>query len=93
MELIKLALHESLITEISGEVADFASFLEIPYSVRSGDDHIYIKAACLPVEITSFHFRRDSDVMISSKVFCEILMDIVGCLTILEAYNKQGYTF
>lgn len=93
MELIKLALHESLVTEISGEVADFASFLEIPYSVQSGDDHIYIKEASLPVELTSFHLRRDSDVMVSSKVFCEILMDIIGGLTVLEAYNKQGYTF
>ena len=93
MELIRLALHESLVTEVSGEVTDLATFLDIPYNVQSEDDHIYIKNASLPVELTSFHLRRDSDVMVSSKVFCEILMDIVGGLTVLEAYNKQGYTY
>ena len=93
MELIKLALHESLVTEVSGEVTDFAAFLDIHYDIQSEDDHIYIKEASLPVELTSFHIRRNSDVMVSPKVFCEILMDIKGGLTVLEAYNKQGYTF
>ena len=93
MELIKLSLHESLVTEVSGEVTDFAAFLDIPYDIQSGDDHIYIKKASLPLELASFPFRRDSDVMVSPKVFCEILMDIVGGLTVREAYNKQGYTF
>ena len=93
MELIKLSLHESLVTEVSGEVTDFAAFLDIPYDIQSEDDHIYIKKASLPVELTSFRHRRDSDVMVSPKVFCEILMDIVGGLTVREAYNKQGYTF
>ena len=93
MELIKLALHELLITEVSGEVVDLASFLGIPHDIRSKDDHIYIKYDCLPVELTSFYLRRSNDVMVSTKVFCEILMDIKGGLTVLEAYNKQGYTF
>ena len=93
MELIKLVLHESLITEVSDEVVDFAAFLDIPYDIQSEDDHIYIKEASLPLQLTSFHIRRNSDVEVSTKVFCEILMDIKGGLTILEAYNKQGYTY
>ena len=93
MELIQLSLHESLVTEVSGEVADLASFLGIPYEIDNDHDHIYIKFDCLPLELTSFYLRRNSDVMVSPKVFCEILMDIKGGLTVLEAYNKQGYTF
>ena len=94
MELIKLASRESLVTKVSGEVVDFAAFLDIPYSIQSEDDHIYIiKENTLPIELTSFHFRRNSDVEVSPEVFCEILMDIKGGLTVLEAYNKQGYTF
>lgn len=93
MELIQLFSHESLITEISGEVADLAAFLEIPDEIQSQDDHIYIKRATPPLEVDSFYTRRDSDVMVSPKVFCEILMDIKGGLTVLEAYNKQGYTY
>ena len=93
MEFIQLSSHAALVTEVSGEVADFASFLEIPYNIQSTDDHIYIKYDCLPLELTSFYLRHNSDVMVSPKVFCEILMDIKGGLTVLEAYNKQGYTF
>ena len=93
MELIELVLPESLITEVSDEVVDFAAFLGIHYDIQSEDDHIYIKEAYLPLQLTSFHIRRNSDVEVSTKVFCEILMDIVGGLTILEAYNKQGYTY
>lgn len=93
MELTKLASRESLVTEVSGEVTDFAAFLDIPYNIHSEDDHIYIKKDYLLVELASFHFRRDSDVMVSPQVFCEILMDIKSGLTLLEAFNKQGYTF
>ena len=93
MELIELGSHESLVTEISGEVADLAAFLEIPYNIQSEDDHIYIREASPPLALNTFYIRRDSDVEVSTKVFCEILMDIKGGLTVLEAYEKQGYTF
>ena len=93
MELKRLALHESLVTEVSGEVCDLAAFLEIPFNIQSTHDHIYIKEASLPLQLESFYIRRTTDVMVSPKVFCEILMDIKGGLTVLEAYNKQGYTF
>ena len=88
-----LSTYESLITAISDEVRDLASILEIPFSIDNEDDHIYIKESFLPLEIESFYTRRSSDVMVSSKVFCEILMDVKSGLSVLEAYNKQGYTF
>ena len=93
MELIQLSSHEALVTEISGEVADLASILDIPHKIHNDRDHIYIKYDCLPLELTSSYVRRSSDVEVSTKVFCEILMDIKGGLTVLEAYEKQGYTF
>ena len=93
MELIKLGSHEALVTEISGEVADLAAFLEIPYNIQSEDDHIYIREASPPLALNTFYIRRDSDVEVSTKVFCEILMDIKGGMTVVEAFNKQGYTF
>ena len=93
MELIQLSSHEALVTEISSEVADLASILGIPYEINNDHDHIYIKFDCLPLELTSFYLRRSSDVEVSTKVFCEILMDIKGGMTVLEAFNKQGYTF
>ena len=93
MELIQLYSHEALVTEISGEVADLASILGIPYEINNDHDHIYIKSDYSPLELASYYHRRSSDVEVSTKVFCEILMDIKGGLTVLEAYKKQGYTY
>lgn len=93
MQYIKLNSHQALITEVSGEVADFAAFLDIPYKIQSEDDHIYIVDSTLPLVLESFYIRRDTDVMVSAEVFCEILMDIKSGMSVLEAYNNQGYTF
>lgn len=93
MQLRKLFLHESLITPISGEVLDLAAMLDIPTNINEEDDHIYIKEHISPIYLESFFIRRDTDVEVSYKVFSEILMDIKGGLTVLEAYKKQGYTF
>ena len=90
---MKLRTHEALITHVSDEVYNLACLLDIPTDIKHDDDHIYITDSKSVLRIVSFPIRRDSDVMVSSKVFCEILMDIVGGLTVLEAYNKQGYTF
>ena len=93
MKAKMLFSHEALITKVSEEVRDLAAFLGIPCEVNNDDDHIYIKHSTPPLELSSFYLRRSSDVMVSTKVFCEILMDIKSGLTVLEAYKKQGYTF
>ena len=93
MKAKMLFSHEALITNVSEEVRDLAAFLGIPCEVNNVDDHIYIKHSTPPLELSSFYLRRSSDVELSTKVFCEILMDIKSGLTVLEAYKKQGYTF
>ena len=89
----KLYSHQALITNISDELLDLAAFLDIPVDVDLEDDHVFIVDSEKDLTIYSFHHRRDSDVMVSPKVFCEILMDIKGGMTVLEAFNKQSYTF
>ena len=71
---------------------DLAAFLDIPAVINLLDDHVYIVNS-EDLAIASFHFRRNSDVMVSPKVFCEILMDIKAGMSALEACNKQGYTY
>ena len=93
MELIHLPARQSLITEISDELVTFAEFLDIPADINMQHDHIYIVDSEKDLAISSFQLRRDSDVCIATKVFCEILMDIKGGMSVLEAFNKQGYTF
>ena len=90
---MKLHTHESLITCISNEVYNLACLLGIPTDIAHGDDHIYMRKSKSVLSIESFPSRRDSDVMVSPKVFCEILMDIKTGLSVRESYNKQGYTY
>ena len=90
---MKLRTHEELVTHISDEVCNLAYLLDIPTDITHTDDHIYIRESKSVLSIESFPVRRVSDVMVSSEVFCEILMDIKGGMSILEAFNKQGYTF
>ena len=93
MELTRLFRHQYLITETSDELLNLALFLEIPADIDLEDDHIYIVDKVGALSLDSFHTRRESDVVISNKAFSEILLDIKSGMTVLEAYNKQGYTF
>ena len=93
MELTHLFSHQSLITEISDELLNLASFLEIPADINLEDDHIFIVDKVGALSLGSFIIRRDSDVLITNETFSEILLDIKAGMTVLEAYNKQGYTF
>ena len=93
MELIQLANHQALITEISDEILDLANILEIPFEVERVDDHIYMVDKTGDPSLGSFIIRRDSDELVTSETFSEILLDIKSGMTVLEAYNKHGYTF
>ena len=90
---MKLRTYEALITHVSDEVYNLAYLLDIPTNIKHDDDHIYITESKSVLRIESFPIRRTSDVMVSSEVFCEILIDIKGGMSVLEAFNKQGYTF
>ena len=93
MKLAHLFSHQSLITETSDELLNLASFLEIPADIDLEDDHIYILDKVGELSLGSFHARRESDVLISNKTYSDLLIDITSGMTVLEAYNKQGYTF
>ena len=93
MGLIHLFSHQSLITETSDELLNLASFLEIPADIDLEDDHIYILDKVGELSLGSFYARRASDVLISNKTYSDLLIDITSGMTVLEAYNKHGYTF
>lgn len=93
MGLTHLFSHQSLITETSDELINLASFLEIPADIDLEDDHIFILNKVGALSLGSFPLRRDTDVLISNEAYSEILIDITSGMTVLEAYNKHGYTF
>ena len=90
---MKLRTHEDLVTHASDEIFNLAYLLDIPTNTTHTDDHLYIREFKSELSIQSYPVRRASDVMVSSEVFCEVLMDIKGGMSVLEAFNKQGYTF
>ena len=93
MKYIRLTSYQSLITEPSDELLNLAAFLEIPADINLEDDHIFIIDKVGALSLGSFNVRRDTDVLISNKAYSEILIDITSGMTVLEAYNKHGYTF
>ena len=93
MKLKKLHSHESLITEISPEVCDLAYFLGIAVNIHDLADHLFISNLYTVLKLESYDIRRVSDVAVNSKIFCEILMDTTSGMSVIDAYNKQGYTF
>ena len=94
MGLIRLISHQSLITEPSDELLNLALFLEIPADdIDLEDDHVFIIDKVGALSLGSFFLRRDSDILISNETYSEILIDITSGMTVLEAYNKHGYTF
>ena len=93
MGLIHLPSHQSLITNPSDELLNLASFLEIPADINLEDDHVFIIDKVGALSLGSFFVRRDTDVLISNKTYSELLIDITSGMTVLEAYNKHGYTF
>ena len=93
MKYIHLFSHQSLITETSAELLNLASFLEIPADINIEDDHVFIIDKVGALSLGSFFVRRDTDILIPNKAYSEILIDITAGMTVLEAYNKRGYTF
>ena len=93
MELTQLFSHQSLITETSDELINLAAFLEIPADIDLEDDHIFIVDKVGALSLGSFNARRESDILISNETYSDLLIDITSGMTVLEAYNKHGYTF
>ena len=93
MELIKLYSYHALITETSDTLIDLAAFLDIPADINMSDDHVFIIDNEGDLSLGSFFIRRTTDVVVTTEVFCEVLMDIKAGMSILEVYNKHGYTF
>lgn len=93
MKYTQLLSYKSLITKPSDELLNLASFLEIPAGIDLEADHIFIVDKVGALSLGSFIIRRDSDELITNETFSEILLDIKSGMTVLEAYNKHGYTF
>lgn len=93
MNLTRLPYVQSLITKPSADLLNLTLLLGIPTEINLLDDHVYILKDIGELLLCSSSLRRDDDEYVRTEVFCEMLVDIKGGMTVLEAFNKQGYTF
>ena len=96
MTLHKLAAPYSIITDINDLVITLANTLNVEaYNIKPTHDHIFIANPYdrRSIYLTSSATRSLDDVWISPDRFCELLQDILSGMSVIEAFNKQGYTF
>ena len=94
MEMIKVSHCNQVITPLSQQLLDLAAMLSI------GIDYLHPKAeylylGFLPVPsvqtvINSQRYLHKNDVVISSEVFTEILIDVASGIPVNDAMLKQN---
>ena len=94
MEIIKVHRCNQVITPRNQEILDLAAMLSIGIEyIDSDDQYIYLQCRPTPsvyMAISSQLDVHENDVVISSKVFTEILMDVASGIPIKDAMLKQN---
>ena len=97
MKLITLVSPEYLTTPMDSSILTLAHLLNVEIDTFSNPRNPYIflvvdqKTESL-LEIAS-DYATESDVEVSSKIFSEIIMDIASGMSVITAFEKQGYTY
>ena len=97
MNLITLHAPRYLTTPMDSSILTLAHLLNVelgkPFNTR--DPYLFLavdrKTENL-IEISS-DYATDLDIEVSSKVFSEIIMDIASGMSVITAFEKQGYTY
>ena len=96
MTLHKLATPYSLITDIDDLVITLVEILNVETcNIKPTYDHIYLANIYdrHSMYIASSAIRAPTDVWTSPDRFYELILDILSGMPVIEAYEKQGYTF
>ena len=97
MNLITLRSPGYLTTPMDSSILTLAHLLNVELETFFNPRNpylflmVYQKTESL-VEIASAN-ATESDVEVSSKVFSEIIMDIASGMSVITAFEKQGYTY
>ena len=97
MKLITLGSPGYLTTPMDNSILTLAHLLNVKFDNSFNTNVFYIflvvdKKTESLVEIAS-DWAMDLDVEVSSKVFSEIIMDIASGMSVITAFEKQGYTY
>ena len=97
MKLITLGSPGYLTTPMDNSILTLAHLLNVKFDNSFNTNVFYIflvvdKKTESLVEIAS-DYAMGLDVEVSSKVFSEIIMDIASGMSVITAFEKQGYTY
>ena len=97
MNLITLTSPGCLTTSMDSSILTLAHLLNVecskPFNANFPYLFLVIDRETQSLIQISYDYARESDVEISSKVFSEIIMDIASGMSVITAFEKQGYTY
>ena len=97
MNLITLDSPEYLVTPIDSSILTLAHLLNVefgkPFNTNAPYLFLVIDRETQSLLRISSDYPNASDIEVSSKTFSEIIMDIVAGMSVITAFEKQGYTY
>ena len=96
MKLCRLLAPSYLTVDPDSSIADLAYLLGLDVNVDFLDAdhfHIHVSAHHKFQSLTSYAYSTLRDVRVSPEVFSKILIDIASGMSVITAFEKQGYTY
>ena len=96
MSLQLLSTPARLITDVDPVIINLCEQLGIKtFWIDFGHDHMFIAQAqnLKRLFLTTASKRRNEDVYTTPDVFLNILLDIASGMSVITAFEKQGYTY
>ena len=97
MNLITLYSPGHLTTSMDSSILTLAHLLNIgldnPFNTSVPYLFLDIDKETQSLIQISSDYPRDADTEVSSKIFSEIIMDIASGMSVITAFEKQGYTY
>ena len=97
MNLITLDSPAYLTTRMDSSILTLAHLLNIgidtPFNTHVPYMYLVVDEVTHRLIQISSDYSADADVEVSSKVFSEIIMDIASGMSVITAFEKQGYTY
>lgn len=96
MKMIKVRRCNQAITPLSQQLLDLAAMLSIGVDYlhpKSQYIHIYLdylSAPSVQMAISSQQYVHENDVVVSSEIFTEILIDVASGIPVNDAMLKQN---
>lgn len=95
MKLHNVITPSYLIVDPDSSIVDLAYLLGLDVDVDLSHDHFHIHSDAKHKfqALTSYRSPTLRDVRVSPEVFSKILIDVASGMSVITAFEKQGYTY